>query len=79
VIRDSIAYAVSNELTGSENRGVIIAFTDEIRDDPEKLLAVLESERLRLAGFLNRGGSIYCVAVGHLPSGKRVYRLRSFE
>ncbi len=83
VIRDSIAYTVSNELTGSqlscsENKGVIIAFTDEIRDDPEKLLSVLESERLHLEGFLGRGGSIYCVAVGHLPSGKRVYRLQSF-
>jgi len=83
VILDSITYAVSHALTGSghsfsETRGVIIAFTDELRDDPEKLLAVLEMEQFHLVDYLHRGGSVYCVAVGHLPSGKRVYRLRSF-
>lgn len=84
VIRDSITYAVSHALTGSgqgfsETRGVIIAFTDELRDDPEKLLGVLEMEQSHLVDYLHRGGSIYCVVVGHLPSGKRVYRLRSFS
>ncbi len=84
VIRDSIAYTVNNALTGtglsrSENRGVVIAYTDAIRDEPAALLGVLESKREQLTGFLGRGGSIYCVAVGHLPSGKRIYRLRSFE
>ncbi len=82
VIRDSIAYAVSHALVApdqgfSETRGVVIAFTDELRDNPEALLAILENERVHLLDYLHRGGSIYCVAVGHLPSGKRVYRLRA--
>ena len=80
VIRDSIAYAVSHALIGSdqsfsETRGVVIAFTDELRDNPEALFEILENERDHLFNYLQRGGSIYCVAVGHLPSGKRVYRL----
>ena len=81
VVRDSIAYAVSHALGGpgqsfSETRGVVIAFTDELRDNPEALLGILEKERVHLLDYLQRGGAIYCVAVGHLPSGKRVYRLQ---
>ena len=80
VIRDSIAYAVSHALVGSdqsfsETRGVVVAFTDELRDNPEALLEILENERDHLSDYLQRGGAIYCVAVGHLPSGKRIYRL----
>ena len=80
VIRDSIAYAVSHALVGSdrsfsETRGVVVAFTDELRDNPEALLEILENERGYLSDYLQRGGAIYCVAVGHLPSGKRIYRL----
>lgn len=84
VIRDSIAYAVSHALIGSdqsfsETRGVVIAFTDELRDNPEALFEILENERDHLFNYLQRGGSIYCVAVGHLPSGKRVYRLMASQ
>ena len=80
VIRDSIAYAVSHALVGSdqsfsETRGVVVAFTDELRDNPEALLEILENERDHLSDYLQRGGAIYCVAVGHLPSGKRIYRI----
>jgi hypothetical protein len=83
MIRDSIAYTISGALSDadqsfSETRCVVLAFTDEIRDNPDGLLGVLESEQQRLVDYLHRGGSVYCVAVGHLPSGKRVYRLRSF-
>lgn len=82
VIRDSITYAVSHALVGSdqsfsETSGVVIAFTDELRDNPEALLGILEKERTHLQDYMQRGGGVYCVAVGHLPSGKRVYRLRS--
>ncbi len=81
VIRDSITYAVSHALTGSnqsfsETRGVVVAFTDELRDNPDSLLDVLELEQNYLIDYLHRGGSIYCVSVGHLPSGKRIYRLQ---
>jgi hypothetical protein len=84
VIKDSIAYAVSLALTGSDHsfsqtRSVVLAFTDELRDEPEKLLNVLENEKKRLLDYLERGGSIFCVVVGHLPSGKRIYRLRSAD
>ena len=82
VIRDSIAYAVSQALVGSgqsfsETRGVVLAFTEELRDNSEELLGVLEAEHTHLADYLGRGGSIFCVVVGHLPSGKRIYRLQS--
>jgi hypothetical protein len=84
MIRDSIAYTISGALSDadqifSETRCVVLAFTDEMRDNPDGLLEVLESEQQHLADYLHRGGSVYCVAVGHLPSGKRVYRLRSFD
>ncbi|MCK5915563.1 MAG: hypothetical protein KAG92_05440 [Deltaproteobacteria bacterium] len=83
VIRDSIAYAVSRTLTEpgsgqsfSETPAFVVAFTDELRDNPEELFGTLERERNRLVDYLRRGGSIFCVVVGHLPSGKRIYRLR---
>ncbi len=81
VVRDSIAYAVSHALVGpdqsfSETSGVVIAFTDELRDNPEALSGILEDEREYLLEYLQRGGAVYCVAVGHLPSGKCIYRLQ---
>jgi hypothetical protein len=81
MIKDSINYVVSQALTGPEQsfsstRALIVAFTDELRDNPESLLRVMESEQDHLVEYLHRGGSIFCVAVGHLPSGKRIYRLQ---
>jgi len=82
VMLDSIEYAVSHALVGqghsfSETRGLIIAFTDELLDEPEPLRAIFEQEKKDLIAYLGRGGEIYCVAVTNLPSGKRIYRLRA--
>ncbi|NPA25277.1 MAG: hypothetical protein GXO34_05585 [Deltaproteobacteria bacterium] len=83
VIIDSIAFAVNSALTGSElgfsaTRALIIAFGDDLWDNPEGLIEVFEEKRENLKAYIERGGEIYWVAVGHLPSGKRIYRLRAF-
>ena len=82
VIKDSITFAVTHALVGddsnfAETRALIIAFTDEFRDDLQPLFELFEEKDEALSAYLGRGGAIYCVAVGHLPSGKRVYRLRA--
>jgi hypothetical protein len=82
VIKDSITFAVThalveNDTNFSETRALIIAFTDEFRDDLQPLFELFEEKSEDLGAYLGRGGAIYCVAVGHLPSGKRVYRLKA--
>ncbi|MBW1646059.1 MAG: hypothetical protein JRJ56_07015 [Deltaproteobacteria bacterium] len=81
IIRDSLLYAVSHALTGpagsfSATRAVIMAFHHDMEMPPELFSDFFEADRQALAAYLERGGSIYLLKIGNLPSEKKVYRLQ---
>jgi len=78
IIHDSLKYAMDHSLRGEgsfkDTKIVVLGFR---RDDiiPEELQTLLNRE-LFVRDFLARGGKIYVVTVGDLPSIKAVYRIR---
>ena len=80
IIRDSLIYAISHALTGPEGgfsatKAVIMAFYQDVGIPAELYSAFLEPDRKYLEEYRERGGSIYLLKIGNLPSEKQVYQL----
>ena len=80
IIRDSLIYAISHALTGPEGgfsatKAVIMAFYLDVGITPKLYRDFLEPDRKYLEKYMERGGSIYLVKIGNLPSEKQVYQL----
>lgn len=77
IIKDSLAYAVENSLTGSgsfsDTRNVFMVFRKN-RKLPEGLEGFLNQADF-LGKYIKRGGHVYIVTVGDLPSEKTIFRL----
>jgi hypothetical protein len=77
IVYDSLKYAMDHALRGEgsfkDTRVVVLAFR---RDEPipDELHSLLNRE-VFVREYLNRGGKIYVVTVGDLPSMKTVYRV----
>jgi hypothetical protein len=78
IIHDSLKYAMEHSLRGTgsfkDTQVCVMAFR---RDEPipEELQYLLNRERF-VRDYINRGGKIYIVTVGDLPSTKAVYRIK---
>lgn len=78
IVHDSLKYAMDHSLRGEgsfkDTKIVVMAFR---RDEPipNELQTLINRERF-VRQFLERGGRIYVVSVGALPSTKAVYRIR---
>ena len=82
LIRDSLIYAISHALTGpqqsfSSTRAVILAFHHEQEVPVELFTDFFEPDRDYFLDYLARGGNIYLLKIGNLPSEKRVYQLQA--
>ncbi|MBN2232868.1 MAG: hypothetical protein JW781_08635 [Deltaproteobacteria bacterium] len=80
IIRGSLVYALSHSLTTatgsfSATRAVILAFHQDIGISPGIRKQFLEPDEDQIRAYIDRGGSVYLVMVGNLPSEKQVYRL----
>ncbi len=81
IIRDSLIYAISHALTGPEGgfsatKAFIMAFYQDVGISPRLYRDFLEADRKYLEEYLERGGSIYLVKIGNLPSEKQVYEVK---
>lgn len=81
IIRDSLIYAISHALTGPEGgfsatKVVIMAFYHDMGIPAELYRDFLEPDRKYLEEYMERGGSIYLLKIGNLPSEKQVYELQ---
>ncbi|GEM_PF-1928236 len=81
IIRDSLIYAISHALTGpgegfSATKAVIMAFYQDVGITPRLYRDFLEADQKYLKEYLERGGNIYLVKIGNLPSEKQVYQIQ---
>ena len=84
IIRDSLIYAISHALTGpqggfSATKAVIMAFYQDMGITPKLYRDFLEPDRKYLEEYMKRGGSIYLLKIGNLPSEKQVYKVQRLK
>ncbi len=77
VVRDSFCFAMGSALSGEKSfrdtRTTILAFKEN-DPLPEGIDTFLREEEL-LRGYINRGGRIFLLSIGGLPSQKRLFEM----
>lgn len=77
IIRDSLCFAMSNAMKSGGNfkntQNTVMAFHNTL-PVPNELNEVLNNEEF-IKEYVERGGSIYLVSVGDLPSTKKMFRV----
>lgn len=77
IVDDSLKYAMDHALRGEgsfkDSRTTVLAFRDDA-PVPEQIVELLET-RQYVRDYISRGGEVYIISVGNLPSSKEIYRI----